>query len=161
MFASLRLALAERRRQRAASRVSPLWAAGRARAGAALLDAEDPGWASRVDPARLELADGQACVLGQLHGEYRRGLFRGRILGASSAPSRFVSPVDLGFQATREGGDEAERLDYAFLTRAWRDEIAQRRVGRAGGVPRHDRLYPVQTDLSSTAPDERAGWWRV
>lgn len=128
MLRVLRTTLAERRRQRAASRVSPEWAATRARLGAELLDDEDPGWALRLDAASLQLADGQACVLGQLHGDYRRGLFRSRVIGASSAPARFVSPVDLGFQATREGGPEAERLDYAFLTRAWRDEIASRTV---------------------------------
>lgn len=126
MLQALRTALADRRRQRAASRISPDWAADRARLGASLLDNEDPGWAHRLDSASLELADGQACVLGQLHGDYRRGLFRSRVVGASSAPARFVSPVDLGFQATREGGPEAERLDYAYLTRAWRNEIATR-----------------------------------
>ncbi|MEM1057266.1 MAG: hypothetical protein AAGI52_17240 [Bacteroidota bacterium] len=126
MLQSLRLALAERRRQRIASRVSADAAAQRARAGASLLDDEDPGWAARLDSRQLELADGQACVLGQLHGDYRRGLFRSRVLNTSSAPSRFVSPVDLGFQAVSEGGPEAERLDYVFLTRAWREEIRTR-----------------------------------
>ena len=72
------------------------------------------------------LADGQACVLGQLHGDYRRGLLRSRVLDLSSAPTRFVSPVDLGFQASGEGGGEAERLDYIYLTRAWRGEVRQR-----------------------------------
>ena len=144
MLASLRSALAERRRRRAASRVSFQQAARRAQAGAALLDAEDPGWAARIDPRSLELADGRACVLGQLHGDYRRGLFRGRIVGASSAPARFVSPVDLGFQASREGGEEAERLDYAHLTRAWRREIASRQRGQAGGaVPQRNARESV------------------
>ena len=144
MLDSLRLALAERRRQRVASRVSTEWAASRARSGAELLDGEDPGWAARVDTRTLELADGQACVLGQLHGDFRRGLFRSRVLGVSSAPARFVSPVDLGFQATREGGPEAERLDYAFLTRAWREEIASRQTPTLpASVPR--RSDPVSS----------------
>ena len=62
MLQSLRLALAERRRQRIASRVSAEAAAMRAREGASLLDDEDPGWAARLDTSQLELADGQACV---------------------------------------------------------------------------------------------------
>ncbi len=127
MLRSLRTALADRRQRRAAARVSPEWAEARAREGAAYLDGADPGWAGRIDPGSLVLADGQACVLGQLHGEYRRGLSRSRVLDLSSAPTRFVSPIDLGFQASGEGGPEAERLDYAFLTRAWRAEVRQRR----------------------------------
>ena len=127
MLASLRTALAARRRQRLAARITPGWAAERARSGAAFLDDADPGWASRVDPDTLVLGDGQACVLGQLHGDYRRGLFRSRVLDGSSAFSRFVSPVDLGFQASGAAGAASERLDYAFLTRAWREEVRQRR----------------------------------
>lgn len=127
MLRSLRRALADRRKRRAAARISPEWAAARANQGAAYLDGADPGWASRIDPGTLVLADGQACVLGQLHGDYRRGLSRSRVLDLSSAPTRFVSPVDLGFQASGEGGEEAERLDYAFLTRAWREAVRQRR----------------------------------
>ncbi|MEM6326162.1 MAG: hypothetical protein AAF791_03505 [Bacteroidota bacterium] len=142
MLRALRTALADRRRQRAASRVSAEWAARRARLGASLLDDEDPGWAHRLDASHLELADGQACVLGQLHGDYRRGLFRSRVVGASSAPARFVSPADLGFQATRAGGPEAERLDYVFLTRAWRDEIAERVPPTSGTTPLSSASVP-------------------
>mgnify|MGYP004341908697 CR=1 FL=1 len=126
MLRLIRRSLSSRRRRHAIARITPEWAQARASAGASLLDDESPGWALRVNPDSLELGDGQACVLGQLHGDYRRGLFRSRIVSASSAPVRFASPVDLGFQASSEGGSESERLDYAFLTRAWREEIAQR-----------------------------------
>lgn len=110
----------------------------RAAQGAALLDDRDPGWAARVDPDALHLSDGAACVLGQLWGEYRRGLGRSRILDLSSAPTRFVSPVGLGFQAVGDLGAAAEDLDYALLTRAWRDEVTRRASapnGRDEGVP--------------------------
>ena len=119
--------LAARReaRQRAALTLGA--ARDRAARGAALLDEADPGWADRVDPGALALGDGQACVLGQLHGEYRRGLGRARVLDLSSAPSRFVSPVDLGFQAVGTLGEAAEDLDYTHLTRAWREAVADRR----------------------------------
>ncbi|MEM6782132.1 MAG: hypothetical protein AAF624_00160 [Bacteroidota bacterium] len=98
----------------------------RAARGAAYLDDADPGWWSRLDPTSLELADGRACVLGQLHGEFRQGLSRARILDLSSSPLASLSPVDLGFQAYRRFGDATEALDYAFLTRAWREEIDAR-----------------------------------
>ena len=111
-------------------------ARARAARGAALLDDRDAGWADRVDTRTLRLADGEACVLGQLSGEYRRGL-RARVLDLSSAPGRFVSPVDLGFQAVGDLGDAAEALDYALLTRAWRDEVqARHALGEADGHAR-------------------------
>lgn len=99
----------------------------RVRRGAAYLDGIDEGWSMRLNPATLELADGAHCVLGQLHGEFRHGLLRTRILDLSSAPLASLSPVDLGFQARRDLGPEIEALDYAFLNRAWREEIEQRR----------------------------------
>lgn len=101
----------------------------RAAAGAAYLDGADPGWALRLDARSLALGDGQACVLGQLHGEYRMGLGRARIFDLSSAPGSLfaaVSPVDLGFQAIGTRGSADEALDYAHLTRAWREEVARR-----------------------------------
>ena len=130
--------LADRLRQRRqARRLAALTldaARGRAAQGAALLDDRDPGWASRVDPGALALGDGAACVLGQLWGEYRHGLGRARVIDLSSAPTRFVSPVDLGFQAAGDLGEAAESLDYALLTRAWREIVAARAGRDAPGV---------------------------
>lgn len=118
---------AERRRLRRALTVTLDAARVRAGSGAAYLDEVGPGWHTRLNPATLELADGAQCVLGQLHGGFRAGLFRARILDLSSAPLASLSPVDLGFQARRDLGDELEALDYAFLNRAWREAIRQRR----------------------------------
>ena len=122
-------ALARRRRARRLAALTLDAARTRAARGAAILDTEDPGWAARVDAGALRLGDGQACVLGQLHGEYRLGLGRSRVVDLSSAPGRFVSPVDLGFQAVGDLGVAAEDLDYALLTRAWREAVAERQVG--------------------------------
>lgn len=123
------------RRRRQSRRLSALTLdAARARAarGAALLDDHDPGWTDRIDPGTLALGDGAACVLGQLWGEYRTGLGRARVIDLSSAPTRFVSPVDLGFQAVSDLGIAAEDLDYALLTRAWRGVLADRAESRKG-----------------------------
>src|SRR5690606_28074016 len=86
---------AERRRLRRALTVTLDAARVRAGSGAAYLDGVDPGWHTRLNPATLELADGAQCVLGQLHGGFRAGLFRARILDLSSAPLASLSPVDL------------------------------------------------------------------
>jgi hypothetical protein len=111
-----------------ASRPSLSDARARAARGAAYLDGADPGWAARVDPRSLELADGAQCVLGQLHGEFRFGLLRARVWDGSSAPSMRLfaaaSPADLGFHA--RGTEDEAALDYAHLTRAWREEIRER-----------------------------------
>ena len=126
------------RRRRQSRRLAAITldaAKARARRGAAILDDHDPGWTDRVDPGSLALGDGAACVLGQLWGEYRTGLGRARVIDLSSAPTRFVSPVDLGFQAVSGLGDAAEDLDYALLTRAWRALLAER-TGEMGQDPK-------------------------
>jgi hypothetical protein len=119
--------ISKARRQRLATRITLPDARDRVRRGSAYLDAMDPGWRSRIDPGRLELSDGAHCVLGQLHGEFRAGLLRTRIWDGSSAPSlrlfSTVSPEDLGFYARADAGEELAALDYAFLTRAWREAI--------------------------------------
>ena len=126
MLADLRRRLAARAAARRLAAITLDAARRRAARGAAFLDALDPGWASRVDLRRLELADGAACVLGQLHGDYRLGLGRACVLDLSSAPVASLSPVDLGFQATSGVGEAAEALDYALLTRAWREQVRER-----------------------------------
>jgi hypothetical protein len=117
----------ERRLQRRVRTVTIDVARERVRRGAAYLDAADISWHPRLTPATLELADGAHCVLGQLHGGFRTGLLRARILDLSSAPLASLSPVDLGFQARRDLGEEIEALDYTFLNRAWREELDRRR----------------------------------
>jgi hypothetical protein len=133
-----------RRYQRQVRTVTIDAARARVRRGAAYLDGADDGWHTRLNPATLELADGAHCVLGQLHGGFRAGLLRARILDLSSAPIASLSPVDLGFQARRDLGDEIEALDYAFLNRAWREELVGRRArGEADAAERPMRLAAV------------------
>ncbi|MDX1530633.1 MAG: hypothetical protein R3362_03830 [Rhodothermales bacterium] len=136
-----------RRRERLALAVTLDAATDRAGRGAAYLDAADPGWPNRLDPATLELADGAHCVLGQLHGGFRRGLVRARVLDLSSAPLASLSPVDLGFQARTDLGAEIEALDYAYLNRAWRAEVQRRRDGSEQASPprRHRNATPHLT----------------
>lgn len=144
--------LRQRRRSRRLAALTLDAARARALRGAALLDDQDPGWAGRVDPGTLALGDGAACVLGQLWGDYRHGLGRARVIDLSSAPTRFVSPVDLGFQAVGDLGEAAESLDYAFLTRAWRELLATRAGKPAGaGVG----SAPISTPPWNGAPTSR------
>ena len=128
MFQRLIASYSERRRLRRTLTVTLDAARTRVGRGAAYLDEADPGWSTRLNPATLELADGTHCVLGQLHGGFRNGLLRARILDLSSAPLASLSPVDLGFQARRDLGEEIEALDYAFLNRAWREALDDRKA---------------------------------
>ena len=136
MLHRLRAHLAARRLARRQAAVTFDAARVRVRRGASYLDQVDPGWHGRIQSRTLELADGQACVLGQLHGDYRLGLGRARVLDFSSAPIASLSPVDLGFQAHADLGEAVEGLDYAFLTRAWREAIHKRAVAAVPDVVR-------------------------
>lgn len=118
--------LASRRRRRRLTTLTLDEARKRVARGAAFLDEADPDWTTRINVRTLELGDGQACVLGQLHGEYRQGLTRSRVIDLSSAPLASLWPADLGFQAVSDLGEAAEALDYAHLTRAWREAVAAR-----------------------------------
>ena len=131
MLRALRHRVAARRHARRLAAITLDAARARAARGADFLDGANPGWAAHVDPDRLELSDGRSCVLGQLHGGYRLGLGRARILNLSSAPIASLSPVDLGFQAIGDLGQDAEDLDYAFLTRAWRECLQARQLEAA------------------------------
>lgn len=112
--------------------VTPEAARTRVARGVAFLDATEPGWAERLDPDRLELADGAHCILGQLHGAFRLGLLRTRLWDASSAGGMGLlsrtSPVDLGFFSRTDVEDVLADLDYSYLNTAWREAISARRA---------------------------------
>lgn len=43
--------------------------------GIALLDAKVPGWFNKVDPKEIDLYSSFNCILGQIFGNYQRGLW--------------------------------------------------------------------------------------
>jgi hypothetical protein len=100
----------------------------RVRRGAEYLDDMDPGWHRRVDADTLGLEDGQHCVLGQLHGDFRLGLGRSQVLTLSSAPRASLSPVAYGFKCVEGVSDEWQARDYELLTQAWRAAVRARTI---------------------------------
>jgi hypothetical protein len=134
MLAALRARLAAWRRRRRLRRITPAAARARVRRGAAYLDAVDPGWAERLDPDTLALADGRCCVLGQLHGDFRQGLGRARLLNLSSAPRASLSPVAYGFHCVQGVPEADQARDYALLDRAWHAALRARRPASSGAV---------------------------
>ena len=113
---------------RRARKVSYEDALQRARRGAAYLDGVDPGWHGRIDLVSLELASGTSCVLGQLHGEFRRGLSRARLWELSSAPRASLSPVAYGFRCVNVVDEALEARDYVYLNQAWGQILHERQA---------------------------------
>lgn len=100
---------AERRRARAA-------------AGAALLDRLVPGWWRAIRLRELDINDGCKCITGQLFGNYAKGLDK---LNLDEIDARYY-----GFMAMPETTDDPGMW---ALTRAWKNEIRQRRAGDRKG----------------------------
>lgn len=103
--------------------------------GATFLDEHDPSWGDKVDITRLDLGDCQACVLGQIYGYYARAV---KLFGLSlDGETRLGFNVTYDMLARAADGDEAPK-NGAFdeLTAAWREQIARRRLARAGQITR-------------------------
>lgn len=115
-------------RRRRARRVSLDYARERVRRGAAYLDEVDAEWYRRVDPVTLRLSSGSSCVLGQLHGSFRTGLSRARLIDMSSAPRVSLSPVAYGFQCVEGVSEVVQDRDYAHLDTAWREAVRERQA---------------------------------
>jgi hypothetical protein len=140
------------RLDRLARQITPEAARERVHRGATYLDDVDPGWDARLDPETLELSDGTCCILGQLHGDFRLGLGRSALFDLSSAPRASLSPVRLGFLCRQDVPEKLQAQDYAYLNRAWRAELSQRRrkAERASsvGMPEPARS-PERTSTAS------------
>ena len=91
--------------------------------GAALLDAEQPGWAPRIDVVRLNMTSGSECVLGQLFpaSNIDSGYAAGKRALGIAFPK---TDVPYGFSLPQHQGD-------ARLTPLWREAIEARCGGDA------------------------------
>lgn len=102
--------------------MTALTIAERVAAGAAWLDAEQPGWVDRIDLDRLNLASSCRCILGQLFNDYFKvGLH----------PNRKEA---MGFQVIT--GDPY--TEYEQLEAAWIALIEDRRIVAAGPLSAQD-----------------------
>lgn len=87
----------------------------RVAAGVAFLDKKSPGWRKKIDLRYFNVASGQQCVLGQLHGSYGNGI---RALGLKARLFREKDTVRYGF--TSMGGPS----DFRLLTEEWKLALA-------------------------------------
>lgn len=94
-------------------------------AGIGYLNVHRPGWRRKIDLDRLNLASGEQCVLGEVYGEFDKGLSTlGLDLGTAEA---------LGFLAKKNPDGSRDSLDYDKLTAEWRVayRAGQRKAARA------------------------------
>ena len=93
-----------------------------AQRGALFLDKNQSGWWEKIDVNRLNMRVPEKCVLGQLYEGYRGGL-RQLEITSRAKESR------LGFRISRLGRllMLIRRNSWGLLTKAWKQEIADRR----------------------------------
>ena len=99
----------------------------RANDGATYLDAEEPGWAERINVEGLDMSIGDpdrfddpgvcGCVLAQLYGSFEEG--RSVLVLNANGSSAWEQSEDLGFVSPR-------MADYPVLDAAWRAQVKAR-----------------------------------
>lgn len=85
--------------------------------GVKLLDKRMPGWDERINLHRLDMGNGTHCVLGQLYGDYYRGL--DVLLGDNSNSNGYHYAFNTYF------------LTSDVLDREWTRVITDRRIAAA------------------------------
>ena len=95
----------------------------RALRGVDFLDIEMPGWINHIDVDSLDLFDCDNCVLGQLFGEYTKGI---KILEIGNDDA-----VHCGFESCHVICGGGGFMDYAELTTAWKNIILTEREVRS------------------------------
>lgn len=110
--------------------------------GAKFLDAVRPNWTDDIDLDRLDLQDGDNCILGQLFDDYSR------VGGVTGSTHEWRHWADLGFiryeldethgcvypagynSGIYMDGVSRRRMEFAFLENEWRSVILARRASR-------------------------------
>jgi hypothetical protein len=97
--------------------------------GAAFLDEREPGWAARIDLGRLNMDICHRCVLGQLAGAGGLNPYADKLrdlgLGDGGGYGFDIDSYGDCGPVPDLADDDAE---YAALTAAWREVIAERRA---------------------------------
>lgn len=97
------------------------------RKGAAFLDENGPAdWRGSIAPTKLDLGNGGTCVLGQVYGDYSRGLDRLGICDEFAGTAGFATP-DVDFAGSALGATYDEDAWDRALTAAWRQVLAEPR----------------------------------
>lgn len=111
-------------------------------AGAKFLDGVHYNWAAKIDISKLEMYDGESCIVGQLYGSYEAGLSKLAITSTKAA--------NYGFE------DESYEVTYSQLTAAWKayltvkpgtyfGKVTSKKVKVYDAIRCGDRNYVVYT----------------
>lgn len=98
--------------------VQGVWRKSTVAEGAYFLDQHSPGWASKVDPKTVNVANAALCPLGQLYGTSEKGC---RTLGIDNYRDFLLKN---GFAASSFGG---YMTNVEALNAEWRRAIQNRR----------------------------------
>lgn len=96
--------------------------------GCGLLDKFCPGWADKINLDTFNISLTDRCVLGQLYGNYSKGL--DKLMNESGFVAVAEYPYEFGFEATYNPAD-GPAARYATLQISWVDQIEARQ--RASG----------------------------
>jgi len=116
--------------------------------GVDLLDAREPDWWLSINVGTLDVQNSRLCVLGQLYGDYDRGLAHLHLtLREAGAYGFAASTFDELFDRNDAylGGRASPRshasLRYRELTGAWRATLEHRRTERGAPLPNYAELH--------------------
>lgn len=101
----------------------------RAKIGATFLDVIRPGWFREINLSTLRMASCQACVLGQLYGDYWKGAETLFALRANGNKTTKFDTDQGSHQAAIEAGfhnGDNDTVKYGTLTDSWKREINKR-----------------------------------
>jgi hypothetical protein len=106
---------AKRERQSQPHRRIDIDPRSRVERGAALLDAQSPGWEKKIDPGTLDISSIDNCVLGQVYGSYGNGL---RVLGGEKETVPIGFSINHGFACTEDAYEWVRLIDKRELARS-------------------------------------------
>lgn len=116
--------------------------------GARFMDRRQPGWYRKINTRQLHIAHSDRCVLGQLYGDYYRGL---RVLDTGTLLGALLGMHELL--------PASSFREYDALTTGWVREIA-RRIVRDGDIGRkitrreYEKPLADPVEQPETAPEE-------
>lgn len=86
----------------------------RVNAGIAFLNTVNPGWVKKIKLMKLDLADSNTCVLGEVYGSYANGLYEFNMYAA-------VDSIPEALRFCLLDDDDEEK--YKMLTDIWKTAI--------------------------------------
>lgn len=88
----------------------------RVKAGVAFLNVIKPKWFKKINLKKLDLSNGYTCIIGELEGEYSKGI---EVFGISGAVAE-----KMGFHSAMDNWIDEDK-EYSLLTSIWKKVITK------------------------------------